>query len=65
MTFKAGGPSASNSTADLSLALERPSDPIEAATEIRYRMSLSHAFHHLSGEPPREIFLNALTYISF
>ncbi|KAJ7673989.1 hypothetical protein DFH06DRAFT_1036082 [Mycena polygramma] len=58
LTLKAGSPwsspftSPGGSTIDLSLALERPSDPAEAATALRYRMSLSHAFHHLSVSVP-------------
>ncbi|KAJ6456098.1 hypothetical protein C8R45DRAFT_581338 [Mycena sanguinolenta] len=31
---------------------DRPIDPAKATTEIRYRMSLSHAFHHLSVTLP-------------
>ncbi|KAJ7474918.1 hypothetical protein FB451DRAFT_1246991 [Mycena latifolia] len=33
-------------------ALDRPSDPFEAKTEIRYRMSISHAFHHRNVSVP-------------
>ncbi|KAJ7171285.1 hypothetical protein C8R46DRAFT_1032922 [Mycena filopes] len=51
-TFKLGGASPSESTANLDLAINPPSDPTEAATEVRYRMSLSHAFHHLSVTLP-------------
>ncbi|KAF7356274.1 Protein kinase domain-containing protein [Mycena venus] len=38
--------------ADSSMPDDRPIDPLKAATEIRYRMSLSHAFEHLSVTLP-------------
>ncbi|KAJ6526803.1 hypothetical protein B0H19DRAFT_1243493 [Mycena capillaripes] len=68
MTYKLGDPSSGSSTAGLSLALERPSDPTEATTELRYRMSLSHAFHHLSVTlplwAPSHVEVGAVGYLS-
>ncbi|KAF8216933.1 hypothetical protein K438DRAFT_1798039 [Mycena galopus ATCC 62051] len=37
---------------DLGILDDLPIDPSKAATEIRYRMSLSHAFHHLNVTLP-------------
>ncbi|KAJ7042252.1 hypothetical protein C8F04DRAFT_1176409 [Mycena alexandri] len=52
MTFELESFSPGGSTANFDLALDPPSNPAEAAAEIRYRMSLSHAFHHLSVTLP-------------
>ncbi|KAJ7733067.1 hypothetical protein DFH07DRAFT_990396 [Mycena maculata] len=51
-SFKPRSPTANISRQDLDPALERPGDSLEGATELRYRMSLSHAFHHLGVSLP-------------
>ncbi|KAJ6608513.1 hypothetical protein B0H10DRAFT_2194368 [Mycena sp. CBHHK59/15] len=65
--------SATTSTADHDsvndpLIFEPPSDPFETATELRYRMSLSHAFHHLALTlplwKPSPVDLGAVGYLA-
>ncbi|KAJ7708121.1 hypothetical protein B0H17DRAFT_1124900 [Mycena rosella] len=52
-SFKVVGSSSANvSVMELDPTLDRPSDPFEAKTEICYRISISHAFHHLSASVP-------------
>ncbi|KAJ7193623.1 hypothetical protein GGX14DRAFT_588248 [Mycena pura] len=47
-----GLPTSDDPYADSRMPDDRPIDPQKAATEIRYRMSLSHAFEHLSVTLP-------------
>ncbi|KAJ6587441.1 hypothetical protein DFH09DRAFT_229457 [Mycena vulgaris] len=67
-SFKIGSPWPNSSVTNLDPALDRPSDPFEAKTELRYRMSLSHPFQHLNLPlplwTPSPVEVGAVGYLS-